>query len=191
MFPSSGPQVGKDVQSCSGAGHFQTIFFGQTKRVYKVGVMNVKLRTEEARRYVLDAVDKELEVCVVIDSGLRKAGNVAMEQIVEREGFRWIGKERRGERSQIGGIGFIVRRGWEVERLGWEGDTGGWIRISNDSDSMVIGGIYRAPSMNLRESLGGMREMIMRYREEMVVVVGDFNCRIGKLGNRVVVGDWR
>jgi len=148
--------------------------------------MNVKLGVEERRRYVLEAVSKELEVCVVIDSGLSKAGNEAMEQEVERAGLKWVGKGREGDRRRVGGVGFICKKVCEVEKLGWVGDTGGWVRIRRGSDSVVVGGIYRAPSMDVGETLREIRERVVGFGEEMVLVVGDFNCRIGELSNRVV-----
>jgi len=82
---------------------FLSTFFGGPKEGFKVGVMNVKLGLEERRRYVLEAVSEELEVCVVIDSGLSRAGNEAMEQEVERAGLKWIGKGREGDRRVGGG----------------------------------------------------------------------------------------
>jgi len=147
--------------------------------------MNVKLGKEEGRKYVVEAVREGLDVCVVVDSGLYKAGNVGMEQLVEGEGVKWIGRGRGGEKRRVGGVGFLVKTEWKVEKLGWVEDTGGWVRVHKGRDSLVIGGIYRAPSMGLAECLMGISEKVMLYREEMVVVVGDFNCRIGKLANKV------
>jgi len=149
--------------------------------------MNVRLVEAEKRDYFLECVKEGagLDVCAVVDTGLTKAGNVAMEQVAARKGMVWIGK---GRKRRSGGLGFLVVGEWKVESLKWVVDSVGWIQVSNKSVKLVVGAVYRAPSVNLGDTLAGITGDVMRYRGRgIIVLVGDFNCRIGEVPNRIFV----
>jgi len=149
--------------------------------------MNVRLVDSEKRDYFLECVKEGvgLDVCAVVDTGLSKAGNVAMEQVAARKGMVWVGK---GRKRRSGGMGFLVVGEWKIEVLKWVVDSVGWIQVSSKVEKLVVGAVYRAPSMNLGDVLAGITGDVMRYRGRgTMVLVGDFNCRVGELPNRVLV----
>jgi hypothetical protein len=165
----------------------EAAFFGIPLASARVGVMNVRLVEAEKRDYFLECVKEGagLDVCAVVDTGLTKAGNVAMEQVAARKGMVWIGK---GRKRRSGGLGFLVVGEWKVESLKWVVDSVGWIQVSNKSVKLVVGAVYRAPSVNLGDTLAGITGDVMRYRGRgIIVLVGDFNCRIGEVPNRIFV----
>jgi len=166
----------------------EAAFFGIPLASARVGVMNVRLVEAEKRDYFLECVKEGagLDVCAVVDTGLTKAGNVAMEQVAARKGMVWIGK---GRKRRSGGLGFLVVGEWKVESLKWVVDSVGWIQVSNKSVKLVVGAVYRAPSVNLGDTLAGITGDVMRYRGRGIIVwwetsiVGLVRCR--------TVSSWR
>jgi len=112
-------------------------------------------------------------------------------KVLERSRYEYIGKERASRRG--GGVGFLVKRGL-VGKIAKKSRAEGllWLRLRSEEKKIFIAVVYLPPqathkvkedSGKLLEELG---EDIQIFRESgQVIVVGDFNSRIGNLPTKI------
>jgi len=100
--------------------------------------------------------------------------------------WQWFGRDRIGKRG--GGIGFLVSKRLKAKILS-NCESTLWIQIGGEN-MWCIAVVYLLPKDsegNNRDILGKLQQDIIRYRMVgKVLILGDFNGRIGELPNRVV-----
>ena len=91
-------------------------------------MMNIKLSNEDKRNDILVHICKisELDICLFVDTGFNKMGNMSMENHLEKMGYRWVSVARR---RKNGGIGFMIREGIKVDKPKDTGPHVLWLKL--------------------------------------------------------------
>jgi len=142
-------------------------------------MMNIKLSNEDKRNDILVHIREisELDVCLFVDTGFEKMGNVSMGNLLDKLGYNWISVNRR---RKNGGIGFMVKKGLGAEGIKHVNPNVLWLKIDKDPP-LFIGGVYRSPTTNFDDTMTELKgEMAKRLEEGNVIILGDFNARIGE-----------
>ena len=150
--------------------------------------MNIKLTNEDKREQIIDHATNisEIDIFVVVDTGFTKIGNCRMETHVERKGYKWISV---GKKKKHGGVGFMIKNEIDTETLKQKDGNIGWVKIKGDPN-LFLGGVYRSPTENIRATLETLKFDIARWqREGIVIVMGDFNARLGETPNILNLAD--
>lgn len=123
-------------------------------------------------------------------------GKRVMERMIDLEKYQWIGRERKNQKSCSGdgGIGFLInKRIGKVEEVRQSKNNEIlWIKITGKTE-LYLAVIYMTPEGSSREndSLQTLLELendILEFSKlARVVVMGDFNARIGNLESTVLV----
>ena len=161
---------------------------GLPQKMRRVGTVNSHVRVEgngKALGYVIrERVN--LDVCVVTETWLKEEEHTA-EVVFQQSGYDWIGVERKGKRG--GGIGVLVRKGLEWEKVKEDSDNVLWVRVKGIG---YVAAVYLPPTgrgTTVTEVTRVLRQIAMDAKkfgaDSQVVVAGDFNARIGELKNEV------
>ena len=150
--------------------------------------MNIKLTNEDKREQIIDHVERisEIDILVAVDTGFTKMGNCRMEAFVERKGYKWLGV---GKKKKHGGVGFMIKNDIKTETLKQKDGNIGWIKVVGDPN-LFLGGVYRSPTEDIEKTLETLKYDIARLQHEgLVIVVGDFNARLGEIPNILNLAD--
>lgn len=138
----------------------------------------------------------QVDICVVAETRFIKGRGCDLMEEVFKEEFVWYGKDRvTNIKGGIGGVGILIRKGVGITREVKRSKTSDviWVEIKMGEEVLLVAGVYWSPGEDLVESIQELEEDIGRFKEQgKVVVMGDFNCRIGELptvysvGSRVV-----
>ena len=123
---------------------------------------------------------------------------------LEINGYKSIvkSKEKKGKRGrEPGGLAVLVREGKGVEYkiIGTKIDEVLWVKVHTSSLRFILGVVYKHPIGSVywrRSVLGEIEEELLNIIAESgienVVLLGDFNCRIGqlKIGMVGAENDW-
>ena len=110
---------------------------------------------------------------------------------IEVEGYKWFGKPRNNQTSQRGegGVGFLVRECLvsEVEFItSVRYEESVWMKVRGERgrSALYIGCVYMptdSTSVAVVESCYGRLKDVLSFREKgQVVLLGDFNARVGR-----------
>ncbi|CAB1105049.1 unnamed protein product [Ectocarpus sp. CCAP 1310/34] len=167
------------------------------KRKLRVGSWNVCgfARSERKRLEIVDQVEQsDLDVVGIQETWELKDGDV-----VSKLGkYRWVGKARKGldpKKRGEGGVGFLVKEHlFDVVEVvvKTEFEESLWLKIPGErgEKDLFLGNEYVAPSSKkvaskAQENFGQIGEDVQRFsRKGEVVMVGDFNSRVGKASSR-------
>jgi hypothetical protein len=159
---------------------------------------SVYIKSSERRKEWLDFVRciAELDVCAVVETWFKEEDEAALEVELAGLGYVWFGRQQRKEEGGEGrgGVGFLVRKELEVKVLK-KGKGGNlmWISVGK-IDPWYLAVAYVAPSRTssrteeyyqVIEEIGGDVE---KWRGR-VVIMGDFNSRIGEMPNVMLEGE--
>jgi hypothetical protein len=142
-------------------------------------MMNIKISVREKRLAIVDHVLEvsELDVCLFIDTGLDRMGNVSMENLADQRDYSWISVAKR---RKNGGLGFLVRKEIKVDKLELYEDNIIGMKMYHHVPVFVFG-VYRSPKTNFEDTMTVLSgEITRRQIEGKVIVMGDFNARIGE-----------
>ncbi|CAB1108538.1 unnamed protein product [Ectocarpus sp. CCAP 1310/34] len=167
------------------------------KRKLRVGSWNVCgfARSERKRLEIVDQVEQsDLDVVGIQETWELKDGDV-----VSKLGkYRWVGKARKGldpKKRGEGGVGFLVKEHlFDVVEVvvKTEFEESLWLKIPGErgEKDLFLGNVYVPPSSKkvaskAQENFGQIGEDVQRFsRKGEVVMVGDFNSRVGKASSR-------
>ena len=126
-----------------------------------------------------------IDVCGVVESWLQNSNEVMNLELLDLE-WHWFGKDRIGTRG--GGLGCLVKRSLNPRVLSSESDNILWVEVGNQ-EKLVVGVVYMVPQeksgVNL-QTLDCLEIEVQQWAENSkVVVLGDFNARVGELPNVV------
>jgi len=104
-------------------------------------MMNIKLSNEDKRRDVLVHIREisELDICLFVGTGFDKMGNMSMENLLEKMGYRWVSVARK---RKNGGIGFMLKKEIEVDIIKQSGPHVLWLKLASNPP-LFIAGVYR------------------------------------------------
>ena len=142
-------------------------------------MMNIKISIREKRQAILDHVLEisELDVCLFIDTGLDRMGNESMENLAGKKDYSWISVAKR---RKNGGLGFLAKKEVKAEDLKLNEDNIIGLKIHHHVPVFVFG-VYRSPKTNFEDTMRILScEIARRQLEGKVLVMGDFNARIGE-----------
>ena len=168
--------------------------------------MNIHLSRIEKRRIFYDYITNEVEIdiCVVSETKFREGqGGRRMREVIDPKIFTWFGRDRRHQRSRggEGGVGILFRNrfGKAVVAKVSRGYDIIWIKVGLGVETVYVGAAYMSPGSSPRETdkvafLHELEADVVRFSSlGKVVVMGDFNSRIGDLpsaifknGNQIV-----
>ena len=123
------------------------------------------------------------------------SGNLAKRQREEliaelkESELQWLRKDRKGRRG--GGIGFLVRKDLQA-KIAKQSKSEGllWLEVQEQFFVVVVYLIPNDRSGVNEDTLQELQEDIIQYKERgEVVVMGDFNCRIGEQSNYMITSD--
>ena len=154
----------------------------KTAQRFQVGSINMHLADEWKRRQILEVVTRrsQLQVCGVVESWLRRSNEVMEAELLGSD-WIWVGKDRKGRRG--GGIGILARKKLNPKLLASKNENILWVGVG----SVYIAVVYLPPKdpegVNV-QTLDELEAGILQRNEiGTVIVVGDFNSRVGELAN--------
>ena len=101
--------------------------------------MNCHVRVEgniKTLGHVIREVVK-LDVCVVTETWLKEEEQHVASVALRQSGYEWVGVERKGRKG--GGIGVVIRKGLEWEKVKVDGEHVLWVRVKGIG---YVGAVY-------------------------------------------------
>ena len=138
-------------------------------------MMNIKISNEDKRSDILVHICKisELDICLFVDTGFEKMGNVSMSNLLDKMGYHWISVDRK---RKNGGIGFMVRKGLGAEGVKPKNPNVLWLRVESNPP-LFIGGVYRSPTTSFDDTNTDLKcDMAKRLAVGNVLILGDYYC---------------
>ena len=119
------------------------------------------------------------------------------DKVVNVEGYKWFGKPRIDLRGE-GGVGFLVRECIveEVEFVGYEESVWMKVRSGRGKEALYLCYVYMptegSAAAVIEDSYERLKEDVLEYQQKgRVVLLGDFNARVGKSTDVEDVIFWR
>ena len=159
------------------------------RKLLRLGTINCHTRVEINREQLLYTLSEVagVDICALTETFLKEEDRSAIEFMTEESGYSWIGKERLGRKG--GGKGFFVQKSiiWKEESTSQT--RAFWIRVGGLG---AVGVVYFPPSENKADFEARVDALVVECRarkgEGQVIVMGDFNARVGELSNRYQIG---
>ena len=167
-----------------------------TKKKMRIGSWNVcGFATDQRKRLeIAEQVSKrDLDIVGIQESWEKEGGEIGCKV----EEYAWIGKKRKGQNNKnrgAGGVGFLVKE-YLCDIIEVISDTkfdeSIWLRVPGErgAKDFFLGNIYMPPESKstvkeIQRKFGEVAADVQKYkRRGEVVLVGDFNSRIGKASN--------
>ena len=159
----------------------------------QVAALNIHLANRWKRQQFLKVVcgidgksTAGLDVCGVVESWLRDSNDIMNLELRDSQ-WDWFGKDRK--RTRGGGLGLLVKKSLSPKLLYSASDNVLWVEIGKQ-EKWVIGIVYMIPGersgVNL-STLDCLEVEVQQWRAEhnRILVLGDFNARVGELPNIV------
>ena len=133
------------------------------------------------------------DIIAVVETWLRG------EEVIEVDGYRWVGRNRRGlHRKAVrgsGGVGLLIKEevleSYTIEILESDVEDILWVRIrqveEEEEEALVLAVCYIPPESSSRgvsaeDVLQSLAEQVARFRAQgPMILCGDFNARCGSL----------
>ena len=150
-----------------------------------MAVLNIHLVNIVKRQAFLKAISSsEVALCGIVESWLQDSSGVMDAELYGTE-WVWFGKDRKGKKG--GGIGFLARRSLKPRRYK-PSKLGNvlWLEVEH-VEKWYVAVVYLVPKdgdgVNLvaREEL--KQDILELVGKGRIVVLGDFNARVGDLPN--------
>jgi hypothetical protein len=146
--------------------------------------VNIHLTRKKKRREFIGVIEHwlKIDICGVVETWFKDNGR-ALEEELKNSDFQWFGKDRK--HRHCGGIGFLVRKNLQTKVINSSSENIMWISVH---PNIYVAVVYLIPidktGVN-KETLHELQQDILRLKEigGKVVVLGDFNCRIGSRSN--------
>lgn len=148
--------------------------------------MNVHLSDVVNRQRFLAAIKQgtNLSVCGVVESWLKNGSAVMAGELLGSE-WKWYGKDRKGRVG--GGVGVLVKSELSPKLLSSKNENLLWVELG--SGLVYIAVVYLLPKDRKKVNEAVLDELeagVLKWSAKgRVVVLGDFNARLGRLPNRV------
>ncbi len=107
------------------------------------------------------------------------------EDEIKLEGYQWFGAGRSGGGKASGGVGLLVKETLQPRVRPVKDDKTMWVECNGGGRKVALGVVYSSPEgvrvEETKKLYNKLEEQVNELREEgkVVVVMGDFNCRIG------------
>ena len=151
------------------------------KEQLQIGCMNIHL-ANTWKRQSFKEVKRKLDICGVVETWLRRS-NETMEAELLGTDWVWVGKDRKGRSG--GGLGLRGKKELSPKVLKSRCESILWVQAG----SLFVAVVYLIPKDSDGINTIALEELeadiLRRNREGTVVVLGDFNSRVGELANQV------
>ena len=151
---------------------------------FRVGVQNIHLASRTTRQSFVNTVkESKLFVCGVVESWLKGSSNIMDAELFGSD-WVWLGKDRMKRKG--GGLGFLAKKSLKprLPKPGKESIL--WLEVEF-CGKWYLGLIYLVPSAVIASKmaiLSELRQGIVEFSGKgKVLVLGDFNARMGDLPN--------
>ena len=160
-----------------------------------LGCINAHLQKERNRSLLYGIIeDVKVDICVVSETFFRDNSSRMIEKVFGSD-FMWFGRERKIRKRASGGVGILCRKSignFSLVKISSKYEYL-WIKLDRNQDMYYICGVYIPPSKSKRELapdvLLELEIDIRNYRKlGKVVLMGDFNCRIGGKESVIAAG---
>ncbi len=151
--------------------------------------MNVHLRKDYNRNILYGLIQKiKLDICILTETWfLQNTSSKLMEKTFGSD-FTWFGRERLNDKYSRGGIGILIRNfgGKTTVVKNYKDIELLWVKLIIGNEIYFIGTIYIPPkstsTTDFKYTLEQLESDCIIFRKEgKVIVMGDFNSRIGNL----------
>ena len=136
----------------------------------------------------------QLDVCAVVETWLDEEGQRILENEVKDSQYQWFGKV---EQKLVGrrGLGMLVRKclNPRIAKKSVSADLL-WVMVGEQEDPLYLAVVYLVPNTSAENAEKNCK-LLDELQSDMVswcrkvVVVGDWNSRIGPLANIVLEGE--
>ena len=139
--------------------------------------------------------DQNLDICAVSETWLAVDTSEKLMGKVFGSDFVWFDRERKHQKGTFGGVGLLCRKSVGVFSLIKVSNQYEilWVKLCRNNDLYFFCSVYIPPTKSRREDakevLIELETDIINFRRlGKVIVMGDFNCRIGGTDSSMVVG---
>ena len=159
--------------------------------------MNVHICKEDNRKrlFGLISIGIDLDVCVVTETWIKEGRANEVVQDFDEKRYSWFSRERKHQKSHSGdgGVGILVKKNVgeiTIVKTSKEYDTM-WIEINRQGERLFFA-VYMLPEGSSRDNdskaqLLELEADILVFRKQgKVVILGDFNARIGQQESRII-----
>jgi len=162
----------------------------RTRAKMRFGSVNMHLTKKKKRRELVYLIEHwiKADICGIAETWIKDGGEELTAELKDSE-LAWFGRDRKERRG--GGVGFLVRKDLQV-KVAKQNKSEGlfWVEVQGRLFVAVVYLIPNDRSGLTEDTLQELQEDIISYRERgEVVVMGDFNCRIGEQSNCIMRGD--
>ena len=164
-----------------------------------IGNINIHVGSEYKRNLMYNLIDvTKLDVCVITETWIKEGRGEEFNKVIENEIFVWYSRERKEQkrRNGEGGVGILIKKNVgksQIIKSSKKFDTL-WIKVEREDSKLLffIAAVYISPEGSARgkegiEQLAELEVDIMEFSKQgYVIIMGDFNARIGNLESSYV-----
>ena len=138
-----------------------------------------------------------IDICVVTETWFKEGKSEGdMRSTMNKNKYQWFSRERKKQkaRSGEGGVGILVKKKLgetKLVKISKEYEMM-WIEIHNGSEKLYISAVYINPAGSPRvvdstQQLAELEADVLEFsKKREVIVMGDFNARIGILESSII-----
>lgn len=152
--------------------------------VLRFGTVNIHLTKKKKRREFIGIIEHwiKIDICGVVETWFKDNGR-GLEEELKKSDFQWFGKDRKS--SRCGGIGLLVRKNLQSKVINSSSENLMWLIVE---PNLYVAVVYLIPKDQTgvnNQTLHELQQDIVRWKDTggKIVVMGDFNCRIGSRSN--------
>ena len=137
-----------------------------------------------------------IDICVITETWFKEGKSERdMRSSMNKNKYQWFSRERKKQkaRSGEGGVGILVKRELgeaKLIKISKEYEMM-WVEIQNGSEKLYVSAVYINPAGSPRavdstQQLAELEADILEFNKKgEVIVMGDFNARIGNLESSI------
>ena len=170
-----------------------------SKTVYVVGCLNIHLTVKEKREELINFISSRADVDIlgICETWFKPGlGKEVMTECLENSEYEWYGLDRKKQTTKQGdgGVGFLIRKRVgkiEIAKSHLENDIL-WIKLDFGRSCLFLCIVYISPYGTTRDVdttqqlMELEKDILMFQKKGKVMVMGDFNHRIGNIESRIL-----